>query len=399
MRVLLTNDVPSEGTASGADTMCLAQGLQAAEHAVHCLLLDNEPRSSDPFSARRLICDLDRDTADLFFPPPTFSATAVDSFVFSDLTDEQVAEYREVYRRALEEEVDKFDPQIIHCQHAWLQANLALETGVPYVLTARWKNIQGYRSDARFRFWVEQAVENAARVVVHNHFMAGQVKETFEIDNDRIVVIPQAVHVPDDCIETANRSELLQHLGVDAGPGPLITFGGKLLAGQGVEELLLAAHTYESRMPGVTTVILGDGQKFTEYQSLARKLRLRWTYLVGDCGLPTALQLYSVSDLVVVPAPTEPLMRTPIYGLACGTPVIACDVAGMSELITSAVGGLAPAGDPQAVAELVLQALHEGWKRTKGEAARRLALTHFGVDAWVERLVEIYEQVVFDRCG
>ena len=50
---------------------------------------------------------------------------------FADLSDDQIVEYRNALRRKLDRCVERFDPHLIHCQHAWLFAHLALESGAP----------------------------------------------------------------------------------------------------------------------------------------------------------------------------------------------------------------------------------------------------------------------------
>ena len=57
----------------------------------------------------------------------------------------QISRYRDAWRRRLDREVDRFNPHVIHAGHLWWDAQLALETGVPYVVSAWSARADGLR--------------------------------------------------------------------------------------------------------------------------------------------------------------------------------------------------------------------------------------------------------------
>jgi phosphatidyl-myo-inositol alpha-mannosyltransferase len=80
---------------------------------------------------------------------------------------------------------------------------------------------------------------------------------------------------------------------------------------------------------------------------------------------------------------------------AAGTPVIASNIAGYSDVVTDGVDGLlVPPGDPQRLAEELLRVHHEPERlRTMGEAARRSAQRY----AWpcvADRVTSVYERAI-----
>ena len=83
-----------------------------------------------------MTCRRDDPLAELPFDPPGFG-TPAGGQGFADLSDEQLHRLRDTLRQALDQEIADFDPQIVHGQHVWMLGHLALESGVPYVLTAR----------------------------------------------------------------------------------------------------------------------------------------------------------------------------------------------------------------------------------------------------------------------
>jgi phosphatidyl-myo-inositol alpha-mannosyltransferase len=80
---------------------------------------------------------------------------------------------------------------------------------------------------------------------------------------------------------------------------------------------------------------------------------------------------------------------------ACATPVVASDIPGYRDVITSQAGVTFPAGDESALVETVVALLEdEPRRRALGEGARRLALERYSWDDVARRLEAIYERVV-----
>ncbi len=141
----------------------------------------------------RIRCRPGDPQADLAFDLPCLEADVSTRLLFADLSDEQLVEYRNALRRRLDHCVAQFDPQVIHCQHAWLFAHLALESGAPYVITAHGPELQAARDLPRYRRFVEQAIENASRVLVHDRRIAEEVAAMFPDAAGRIELIPLPV--------------------------------------------------------------------------------------------------------------------------------------------------------------------------------------------------------------
>jgi len=201
MRVLLTNHLPCHGSSSGAYLLELAQGLIRSGHEVHALLVDGQAVGDEPFPVRRVVSRAGDVAADLPFDFPCFTEHPLSKRTFYDLSDRELADYREQNRRLLDLEVEEFDPQIIHAQHIWIQGHLALETGVPYVLSATVADLAGYCRDARFQSLAQQAAENAGRILVPSDSIRHEVLEAFDVVAERVETVQNAVDDPAHWIE------------------------------------------------------------------------------------------------------------------------------------------------------------------------------------------------------
>ena len=64
---------------------------------------------------------------------------------FWNVNLEQVEQYMQAFENAINEEVKKFNPDIIHTQHNWLSSSLATKTGKPIALTIHGTDLMGYK--------------------------------------------------------------------------------------------------------------------------------------------------------------------------------------------------------------------------------------------------------------
>lgn len=190
MRILLASQAPFEAADGGWRLVDLARGLSSAGHEVQCVVVDREFRSGDAVPVRRVVCRSGDATADLPFDVPGFGPPRPGGQTFADLTDRQLADYRDVLRMALDFEIAAFDPHVVHAHHIWILGHLALEAGAPYVLSTSGTELPIYRIDTRFRRYAEEAAENAGRILATSDAVRQDVLATFGDLDGRVVAMP-----------------------------------------------------------------------------------------------------------------------------------------------------------------------------------------------------------------
>lgn len=398
MKVLLTNHFPFHGSGTGSYALDLAKALVGAGHQVECLIVDNKSHGDEPLAVERIVCRRGDTTADLPFDFPCFTAHPASGNTFYALTNPELDRYREATRRKLDRIIERFDPDVVHCQHIWIQAHLALESGAPYVVTAQGTDLMGYREDERYQAYANQAAENAGRIVAASEHIRREVLSLFDVAPERVVTVHNAIDASPFRADHLDREEILASLGVPNHAGPIVAFAGKLVPFKGVDTLLNAAAIYETDPAGITTIIAGDGIQRGELEAQARRLGLQRAYFLGDQDRARCALVYKAADVVVMPSRGEPFGLVALEALAAGTPVVGTRAGGLDEVLTDRVGGLVPVDDHELLAEMILRALAEDWKRTKADAiaefGRRQSCT-----AWVERIVDIYRAVIDERFG
>jgi glycosyltransferase involved in cell wall biosynthesis len=121
---------------------------------------------------------------------------------------------------------------------------------------------------------------------------------------------------------------------------------------------------------------------------------------VTFCGhrddVPTVIRAL---DLLLLPSWTEPLGRSMVEAMVLGTPVLATNRGGPSELIVDGESGfLAPPRDPRAWARLIIELLHSPTRRARAaERAHAAVVDRLDLGRYVAEMTSLYEQVSAGR--
>jgi glycosyltransferase involved in cell wall biosynthesis len=145
-------------------------------------------------------------------------------------------------------------------------------------------------------------------------------------------------------------------------------------------------------LPGVTLLIAGAGPEEAALRDLARRVgvadRLRWAGVVPQTELKW---WYSAADVLALCSSREGWANVLLEAMACGTPVIATNIWGTPEVVsTPAAGVLMDRLDAQALAAAWVQ-LHT--QLPTREATRAHAQT-FSWDATTQGQLQLFQKVV-----
>ncbi|HJV97986.1 MAG TPA: D-inositol-3-phosphate glycosyltransferase [Arthrobacter sp.] len=298
---------------------------------------------------------------------------------------------------------------IIH-SHYWVSGLAGLELseiwGVPLVHTmhtmAKVKNLlleSGEQPEPRRREMGEhRIVDGAARLIANTSAEAQELVSHYGADYDRIDVAPPGVDLA--TFTPAFRARSRAERGIPADTFHLL-FAGRIQRLKGPQILIKAAAKLRSRRPDIPLrlTILGaiSGNKDFNLRQLVSDAGMDdvLTHL-PPVGAPELAAWFRAADVVVMPSYSESFGLVALEAQACGTPVVATRVGGLSRAICHGRTGLLVDGhhaedwadalealydDPATREDMgraaAIRAQNSGWQRT---AAITLESYHAAVD-------------------
>ena len=105
--------------------------------------------------------------------------------------------------------------------------------------------------------------------------------------------------------------------------------------------------------------------------------------------------VFSLTNLVVLPSYREGFPKVLIEAAACGRAIITTDVPGCRHAIKPNVTGLlVPVRDAKALADAIERLLKDAdLRKSMGSAGRELAQQEYGINKVVEAHINIYQQL------
>jgi len=396
MRVLLINHFPMTGSGSGVYVANVARELIELGHQSMVLCPDTIAPEPDeyPFPVETITCPgpgrpEGAGKTSLSFPFPCFTTHPRSSRTFYALTESEIAEYVAVLEARARRAAEGFKADVIHAQHLWVTAAVARRAGRPYVVTSHGTDLLGYRADPRYRPFAHEGAEGARQIIAVSQATAREVVQTFGTSSDRLESLPNGVDGKRFRPLDVSRDEIFRELKLPTPLGPVIIYAGKLACFKGSDVLIDAASIYEMQLPTATTLIVGEGAERRALESMVRALRLRGVHFIGFVDQTKLVRLYAAADVAVVPSREEPFGLAALEAMACGLPVVASAVGGLTEYVDDTVGRLVPPDNPGALAYAIAEEIRLGGRKAKGAAAAARGTTY----SWrkhAERLVEVY---------
>jgi len=220
------------------------------------------------------------------------------------------------------EVVEQHRPRDVDAYHSpWLDGAV-LGTRCPQVVTLHdlvlLKRASEYlRTGIRFRLRY-LAVQRAARVIVHTEAVAGDVVARLRIDRERVAVIPEApaaaMHprAPGEVATVRKRYAVPEDY--------LLWVGGLEHPDPRKHVAALAATPHE-----LPLVLVGPTRPWAH--------ELPGVLLTGLVSDDELAALYTGARALVLPSDDEGFGVPTVEALACGTPVVACDVPAVREVL------------------------------------------------------------------
>jgi glycosyltransferase involved in cell wall biosynthesis len=245
---------------------------------------------------------------------------------------------------------------------------------------------------------VLQGMQSAARVVCDSEAVRDEIVRRELVPSERVSVVPLPVHPAFSAEpDAAGDAEAARLLGAASPDAPEILHVGSTAPRKRIDFLLRVFAEVHRADPRVRLVRAG-GPLTAEQRRLASELGIAGALVeLPRMDAATLAAVYRRAALVLLPSEREGFGWPVAEALACGTPVVASDLAVLRE-----VGGDAavyrPADDVELWADEVLGLLWERasdparWAERRERALRRAA--RFTLRAYVEGVTDVYRAVL-----
>jgi D-inositol-3-phosphate glycosyltransferase len=243
----------------------------------------------------------------------------------------------------------------------------------------------------------------ADRLIAATPLEKNQMTWLYGAEPQRISIVPPGVDLKR--FKPLAQTEAKAYLGVPI-QDRMILFVGRIQPLKGIDTLIRALALVKKREPALAknicvSIIGGDPNPDSEIEQVefARLETLRAELGISDMvtflgakDQDTLVYYYAAAEMVVVPSHYESFGMVALEAMACGTPVIASDVGGLSFSIEDGYNGYrVPDRDPQALADkIVLLLKHRVLRDQLGDQACMWVQRYSWVNI-AEELLEVFE--------
>ena len=282
---------------------------------------------------------------------------------------------------------------------SFLAAKIAKKYSKPLVLTQHNTFIEYGSSLWDHVEWLndyaigKQVLKEADKIVVVSN-ATGNYVLSLGADPEKIRVLHNGVDVNRFRPLTGVKDEMRKKLGISKDSSVVLTVR-RLVYKNGIDTLIESAKKAIKKNPRLVFLVVGKGPDFEKVkekiEQLGMQKNFRLTGFISDEDLPF---YYNVADFFVLPSKSgEGLPLVALEAMACGVPVIATNVGGISEVMKEDYGKLVPPNSPDSLAEAILEFSHRELSTLKKDL-RVMIEQKYSWDKNVEKLVEIYEELI-----
>ena len=175
----------------------------------------------------------------------------------------------------------------------------------------------------------KNGMEYADKIIAVSNLTRNIIIEKYGINPDKVVTVHNAV----EPIE--NREMIKRQKSID---GKIVTFLGRVTLQKGPEYFVEAAHLVLQKMKDVRFVMAGSGDMLRHIIHRVSALRMGDRFhFTGFLKGEDVFQMYSLSDVYVMPSVSEPFGISPLEAMQSNVPVIISRQSGVSEILEHAI--------------------------------------------------------------
>ncbi len=292
--------------------------------------------------------------------------------------------------------------RIVHAHgHPYLSSllagKLAWQYGKPFVLTQhntfiQYNNVFNDVERVNDLTVGKETLRQADKVIAISNATKNYVL-SLGVKPSKVQVIHNGVDLKRFKPQPEVKAQMRRKLGIPPDAKVVLTVR-RLVYKNGVDTLIESANIAVKKNPKIVFLVVGKGPDMGSMQAQIKQLGIQANFRLTGFVPDEDLHLYyNTADLFVLPSKSgEGLPLVAQEAMACGLPVVATDVGGISEIMVKGYGKLVPPNKPEALASAVLEFAENSF--IDSSELRAVVEQRFGWDSNVQRLVEIYEELI-----
>jgi glycosyltransferase involved in cell wall biosynthesis len=229
----------------------------------------------------------------------------------------------------------------------------------------------------------------ATRFIAVSSLDAERMVALEHVPAEKVMVVPTA-YIPRQ--GPPHHADIREELGLEPAT-PLVTVAAVLRPQKALSVMLEAHALLREKVDRAQLAIAGEGECGASLEALARELGL------GECvhflGRRDDVEaIVASADVAALSSDYEGLPLFVFECMANGTPLVATDVGGLSEVVRSGVNGLlVPRRDPAALAEGIASLLLDPERSARLAAAAAASVSEHSIEATAGRFADLYEEL------
>lgn len=227
--------------------------------------------------------------------------------------------------------------------------------------------------------------KRADAVVAVSKYEKRFLEEKFGLNEDRVVYIPNGIDEEKFRGLTRKRRS------------KAVLYVGRLEKYKGVHHLIRTFLKVKAIVPDSRLLIVGTGPYKRRLLSLAEHLGVKDVFFLENIPKKELMDLYQSSGVFVMPSKYEAFCIALVEAMACGLPVVATRVGGLSELVRHGENGFSMDHPPaeEELAELITLLLEDEELSMKmGLNAKSYVVKRFSWNRTARQLLKLYKKVL-----
>ncbi|MCC6019361.1 MAG: glycosyltransferase family 4 protein [Candidatus Verstraetearchaeota archaeon] len=300
----------------------------------------------------------------------------------------------EFFSKSLLQKVSKSNLKVnlIHAHrldYGYIGARLKERYNIPLIITTHGSDVYDFPFKGRYEYFVTKyALKHADHIIaISNREAKTLLSLGYSID--KISVIPNPVDTR--LFRPLPQNKCRSLLNLPSNKKILLTVGN-LTKVKGHIYLLEAMASITSKEEDVLLVIVGSGPLKNFLLKEIDKLKLKQKVLMVGEKTHKEIPLWlNASDIFILPSIDEGVPSSILEAIACGKPVIASNVGGIPDIIsTNEIGFLIPPRNPKALSNAIMEALDKHWN---SETIRKHAM-QYSIENIANQIIELYFKIL-----